>query len=335
MKSMNKSEKCVKLLPVWLAVSAVVILAGIILWALLGFNYAAEKPTHKTFEVNYDVVVELGKEGETDPAKLDELCMKAFEDAKIKPESAYTDDSRYTLGYMLRYTFSADTSDEALAAAKTAVEAAIKTTFPAHADLAVSYHTLKNQGLSTADWRGAVAIAVGAVVALIYVCVRFGPAAAITGCVNCVHDTLFALAILVVARIPVSAASPLVIAGIAAFASIILWLVFCALMRGDRKNPANAAVSALEAVTGAQKSAVKPILIIAGGAALVLLLVGLVAAPGVRLFTLPALLSVAAAAYSSLLLGPALHVHVKRPFDKLFSKQKRYVGKKKAENAEN
>ena len=335
MKSMNKSEKCVKLLPVWLAVSAVVILAGIILWALLGFNYAAGKPTYKTFEVNYDVVVELGAEGETDPAKLDELCMKAFEDAKIKPESAYTDDSRYTVGYLLRYTFSANTSDEALAAAKTAVEAAISKTFPAHADLAVSYHTLKNQNLTTADWRGAVAIAVGAVVALIYVCVRFGPAAAITGCVNCVHDTLFALSIVAIARIPISAASPLVIAGIAAAVSIIFWLILCATLRGEGKKAANAPVSALEAVAEAHKSAVKPILFIAGGAALVLLLVGLVAAPGVRLFTLPALLSVAAAAYSSLLLGPALHVHIKRPFDKLFAKQKRYIGKKKAENAEN
>ena len=335
MKAMNKSEKCLKLLPVWLAVSAVVIIAGIILWALLGFNYAAEKPTQKTFEVSYDVVVELGKEGETDPAKLDELCMKAFADAKISPETSYTDDSRYTVGYMLRYTFSADTSDEALAAAKTAVEKAIGTTFPAHADLAVSYHTLENQPLTTADWRGAVALAVGAVVAFIYVCVRFGPAAAITGCVNCVHDTLFALSVLAIARIPVSAASPLVIAGIAAFASILFWLVFCATLRGEGKNPANAAVSAFDAVTGAHRSAVKPISIIAGGAALVLLLVGLVAAPGVRLFTLPALLSVAAAAYSSLLLGPALHVHVKRPFDKLFSKQKRYVGKKKAEDAQN
>ena len=335
MKSMNKSEKCVKLLPVWLAVSAVVILAGIILWALLGFNYAAEKPTYKTFEVSYDVVVDLGAEGETDPAKLDELCLKAFKDAKITPDASYTDDSRYTLNYMLRYTFSADTSDEALAAAKTAVEAAIKTTFPAHADLAVSYHTFEQEKLTTADWRGAVAIAVGAVVALIYVCIRFGPAAAITGCVNCVHDALFALSILAIARIPVSAASPLVIAGIAAAASLICWLVFCALSRGEGKKNTNAAVNALEATTAAHKSAVKPISIIAGGAALVLLLVGLVAAPGVRLFTLPALLSVAAAAYSSLLLGPALYVHVRRPFDKLFAKQKRYVGKKKAENAEN
>ena len=335
MKAMNKSEKCLKLLPVWLAVSAVIILAGIILFALLGFNYGAEKLTYKTFEVSYDVVVELGKEGETDPTKLDEICMKAFTDAKIKPQSSHTDDSRYTLGYTLRYVFSADTSNEALAAAKTAVEGAIDTTFPAHADLSVSYHTLENQRMTTVDWRGVVAIVVGAVVALIYVCIRFGPAAAITGCVNCAHDALFALSILAIARIPVSAASPLVIAGIAVFTSLVLWLVFCATSRGEGKNPANAAVGALEAVSKTHASAVKPISIIAGGAAIVILLVGLVAAPGVRLITLPALLSVAAATYSSLLLGPALHVHVKRPFDKLFSKQKRYVGKKKAENAEN
>ena len=330
MKSMNKSEKSVKLLAVWLAVSAVVILAGIILWAILGFNYAAERPTAKTFEVSYDVVVSLGGE-DADAAKLEELCTKAFEDAKISPESVATDESRYTTGYTLRFVFAADTSDEALAAAKTAVEGAVETVFPAHADISVSYHTLENEGLTVADWRGAIAIAVGAVVALIYICVRFGFAAAVTGCVNCVHDALFTLSVLAIARIPVTVASPLILAGIAAFVSLLLWMVFSALSRGGSKLPVNTAADSLEAVVEAHKSAVKPIAIIAGGAAIVLLVVGLVAAPGVRLFTLPALISVAAATYSSLLFGPALHVHVRRPFDKLFAKRKRYSGKKKSE----
>ncbi len=48
---MNKRLKTLKLLPVYCAISAVIIIAGIILYALLGFNYGLEKPAYKTFEV--------------------------------------------------------------------------------------------------------------------------------------------------------------------------------------------------------------------------------------------------------------------------------------------
>lgn len=42
------TKRPVKLLPIWIAVSSVIILAGIILFALLGFNYSAERNARKT-----------------------------------------------------------------------------------------------------------------------------------------------------------------------------------------------------------------------------------------------------------------------------------------------
>ena len=56
---MNK--RC-KLLPVWLAVSAVILIAGIVLFALLGFNTSLDRPAYKTVDVSYNVVVELSEE---------------------------------------------------------------------------------------------------------------------------------------------------------------------------------------------------------------------------------------------------------------------------------
>ncbi|MGN1077683.1 MAG: hypothetical protein ACI4ST_04135, partial [Candidatus Gallimonas sp.] len=72
---MTKKIRTVKLLPVWIAVSAVVIIAGIILFALMGFNNSADRPTAKTFEVTYGVSVDLNEEQK---AELEKTCEDAF-----------------------------------------------------------------------------------------------------------------------------------------------------------------------------------------------------------------------------------------------------------------
>lgn len=66
---MTKRMKSIKLWPLFTAVSAVIILAGIILYALLGFNTATEKPEYKTFEVQYSVNAVL-KEKEEEIQKV-------------------------------------------------------------------------------------------------------------------------------------------------------------------------------------------------------------------------------------------------------------------------
>ena len=55
------SKKRLNLLPVWAAISAVIIIAGIVLMALLGFNEALGRPESKTFDVYYNVVVDLSE----------------------------------------------------------------------------------------------------------------------------------------------------------------------------------------------------------------------------------------------------------------------------------
>ena len=50
------------LFPVWIALSAVIIIAGIVLFALFGFNTAMDRTESKTVDVSYNVVVELSEE---------------------------------------------------------------------------------------------------------------------------------------------------------------------------------------------------------------------------------------------------------------------------------
>ena len=202
------SKKRLNLLPVWAAISAVIIIAGIVLMALLGFNDSLDRPESKNFDVYYNVVVDLSEERK---ATLEGYCEDAFAAQGIAYEekttlSGQTDpvsqnQSSFTgtgNDFVLRYTFSADVSDEALAAAKAAVEANIggnQEFSPDYngAETSVSYYTLELQAMNESVWRGAIAVAVGAIVALIYVAIRFGMGCALTGLVACVNDAFLAV----------------------------------------------------------------------------------------------------------------------------------------------
>ena len=326
---MKTNFRPIKMLPIWIAISAVIILAGVILMGVLGFNTSAEKPASKTFEVEYDVVVEISEEH--GPEALAQVCEKAFEAHGISYLEKTTDESTMTVGdSLLRYTFKADTSDEALAAAKADVELAAAGEDYANATIYVSVHTFEGISMHKAIWRGAIAIACGAVLALIYVGVRFGIGSALTGLTLCVHDVFLTLGLLAITRIPVTVSAYLVYGAIAAVVSLCLWLIQCAKMRANFKDPSYAALDACEAVEASTKSSMKLVIFTAVAIGAVLIVLGAVAVAGVRGFTLPALLAVGAALYSSLLFGPALHVPVKKAFDKLKAKNViRYAGKKK------
>lgn len=341
------SNKRLNLLPVWAAISAVIIIAGIVLMALLGFNESLDRPDSKTFDVYYNVVVDLDAGRK---AALERYSEDAFADAGIEYENketlegqsapvsqsqgAFTETGN---DFLLRYTFSADVSDETLAAVKAAVEARIDgdETFLSPAETFVSYDTLTLQSMNEAMWRGAVAVAVAAIVALIYVAIRFGMGCALTGLVACVNDAFLTLAIFAIARIPVYAFAPMLYAAIAAVASAVFWLIRCMKLRDDAKDPAANALSAEEAVAGACKATDKTVWLAAG---ITLVMIAVCAActvtTGAVFVFAGALVSVAAGLYSSMLLAPALHVRIKAHFDRMKKKHARYEGKKKSAKAD-
>ncbi len=338
------TKRPVKLLPIWIAVSSVIILAGIILFALLGFNYSAERNARKTVEVEYDVVVV------TDPtgvAMLKETCEDVFKKTGV----SYSDFSQTvkidastgseTVGGKLVYTFSANLSDESLAAVKAGIDTRIiertaEGILPVGADISVSVHELANYHFTDAAWRGAIAVAVGAVVALVYIAIRFGVGCALTGLTVCVHDVFLSLGLLAILRIPVYFFAPIVVGAVAAFMSLLLWLIQCMKMRDNFKSPSYASYSADEAVEQSSKSAAKAVYITAAAMGIVLAVFTIALAIasaqlGAILLPLVCLIPVGISVYSSLLFGPALHVPVKTAFDKIKFKHKRRLGKAKAE----
>jgi len=331
---MNKRQKTLKFLPVYCAVSAVIIIAGIILFALLGFNYGAEKPEYKSFEVQYNVVAGVEKYED----QIEKTCEDAFAangisfDGKKLKEELGGNYSSETGNKLLVYTFAAKTADSALQAAMESVKTELAGKF-ASCEGTVAVHTVTNSRFTEALWRAAVAVAVGSVVGLIYIGIRFGVGAALSGLVSCTNSVFFTLAFFAVTRIPLFASAPLLYAAVAAFVSLLLWLLHLMKMRENFKDPSFASFSAEEAVAASVQSSDKLVFGTTGAIGLIVLIFGLIASAGVRALVLPVLVPVAVGLYSSTLLAPALHVHVKKAFDRWKANRKRnkYVGKKKKE----
>lgn len=325
-----------KLLPVWLAISAALILAGIILMAIFGFHYAAAE--RKTVEISFDAVVTIEEKDDA----LETLCEDAFENAKL----SYSDkrvsnelNSSYitsTGNKLLTYTFDGKTDDAAIEAAVKAIRDNVSANADfANAEIVVSAHTLAGEKFFEAAWRGGVALGVAAIVGLIYIGFRFGIGQAVAGLAACVNDTMVTLAVLAITRIPVYAYTPVLLAGIAAVISLIAWLAQCMKMRENFKDPAYASLSAQEAVGESCATSWKFLLCFLAPIACAFIVFGAVATSGLRLFAFTALIPIALSLYSSFLLAPATLVPLKSKFDKMKIRRKRYVGKKAADKATN
>ncbi len=344
---MTKSGKGNKLFALFLAISSVVIVAGIILYALLGFNTAPERPTNYTFEVKYNVVLGIN-DLEDD---LQKLCEDTFQEnglsySKKQVAAENSSSNLYeTTDSILSYTFDSASSESLAKAVKAvnAAAAAYKTTdadgeevYP-YSDAAVfaSWHVHTGMRIYEYAWRGAIAIAVAAIVALGYVCIRYGVSCGVAGLACCAHDALFTAALFAVTRFPVYAAAPLLYAAAAAFMSVLLWLVLCAKIKENGK--AAVPLAGEECIRKAVAENRKLVLFTALPFAVAIAVLGLVAFGSATLFLLPMLVSVAVPIYSTLLLGPDICIPIRRAFDKRREaklKKGGYVGKKKAAEAE-
>lgn len=337
---MTKRLKSLKMWPLFVAVSAVIILAGIILYSLLGFNTSPENLRYKTFDVHYNVVAVINDKEE----EIQKICEDVFEEKGLSFKSkavrdAVADSGLETGAKHLIYVFDASTGDAVLEEAKLAVEEKLVFKSDKGDDLGVeanaAWHFSKAVVFHEASWRAAVGIAVGAVVVLIYIGVRFGVASAISGLVGSVNSAFFTLGFFAITRIPVFAAGPLLYAAIATISFIIMWLVHCMKMRDNFKDPEFAKYDADEAVALSLLSTDKFVYGIAGAFAIVIALLGAVTtSTSLMLLVLPALVAVCAGLYSAALFAPSVHVPCKRAIDKYKTRHVRtYIGKKKDKTA--
>lgn len=320
------SKKILKLLPLWTAITGVIVIAGIVLMALLGFNTAAERPQNYSIEVGYGVSVDIDEEK---TAALEKACADAFAEQGISPaDEKVAYGTNTSQDWTVRtFTFT-DVERTKLAAARTAIENKLASAFTGNEKTDVQLHENTMLGFTEVIWRSAVAVAVGVIVGLIYLCIRFGVGCALTGLTASAVGGVLPVCILAIARIPVYYTAPVFYAAVGAFVTLILWLVQCMKLRDLKKSDARQP-AAEEAVLVTAHEAFPAIVALSVAVAVLLAVVGAVASAGVRALVLPALLSVAAAAFTALLFAPALHVPVKSAFDRLAAKRKpRYLGKK-------
>lgn len=314
---------------IYAAISAVVIIAGIILCILLNFNYAAV--ASRRVEVTYDAVVTIAEKED----ELDSMCEKVFSESGLSVSSKQTGvelDSQSlgeTGGKAIVYSFSEGASENTLKNAAALIRQRAEGSF-GDAQISVSVHSAEGSQFYEALWRGAIALGVAAIVALVYIGIRYGVACALTGLFAVLNDVLFTLGLFAIVRIPVYAYAPLLFAGLAAVLSIVFWTVQCFKLKENGKDPTFAALSAADAVDKSCKSSLKSVLLFAAPIAAAFAVIGAVATAGVRLFFLSALIPLAVALYSSLLLAPAILVPFKARFDRLKASRKRYTGKQKA-----
>jgi len=331
-----------KMLTIWALISVIVIAIGVVMGVLFGFNDNAK--AGKTLEITYDAVIII----EDEEAKVQEACEKVFESNRLSVREKYepkreqeimvdstTGEYYYSNSseYKLQYVFSADTADAAMNTASTAVKQALEQF--GNANVSVSWRTLEPSAtVAEPLWRGAIALVVGALVALVYVGFRYGIGQAVAGLVAVCNSALFTLAVLAIARIPVVSYTALVVAGIAAFLSVFLWLLACGKMRENFKDPSFRAMDAGEAVGESMDGAKKLLLTVLIVFAAIVIVLGAVAASGVRWFMISVLVALVVSTYSSLVLAPAVLVPIKRSIDRYNARKTRYNGKKKAEQAE-
>ena len=321
-----------KKLTLFAVLTALVIVAGIVMYALFGYHYTSD---YKTLEVTYDAIVTISEKEES----LESLCENEISKQGLKYSQKQTSVVRDTTSIgetgdkLLTYTFSSKTDETKLTKIAEAIRTSVKSSY-ADADIYVSVHAGEGTGFYEAAWRGAVALAVAAVVALIYAAIRYGFANAISALIAAASGALLSAAIFAIVPIPVYAYSPLLYAGIAAVVTLVLWFLQSARMRASFKESDSAALTAEEAVKKACRESRKTLLLFVVPVAVVFILLGAVATSGARLFFLPALVALAVSLFAAMLLGPCVLVPLKEKFDRIKVGRKRYVGKKKADAEE-
>lgn len=338
-----------KLLPIFIAISCVVIVAGIVLFAVLGFNNASDEPVRQILDVRYNQGINSAADGNNDETLQtfveDTLTAEhiSYEKAVV-PEFADSGSLLTPDSYLVaRYTLHG-ADEETLASVKDKIDAHIRensaeeTGIYAFADASVSYYTANLLGFEPdpAAWRGAIALAVGAIVALAYITFRFGVGCGVAGLVTGVHDAFFTLALFAICRIPVFGFAPLLYAAVALFTSAVLWIFYGHALRTNYKEPEFASLPAEEVADRTRSTTWKQTLLLAGLIAAVVLILGLVGAPGTMNLVLPALIGVAVPVYSTLGIGPAVFAAIRAKLDKRRAAKNRvYVGKKKKAESEN
>ena len=323
-----------KNLIVGLAVSLVLIIAGAVVFGLLGFAKDSAVQDKTSVEVSGYLSLLTDEERDTLTGHCKEYIegegysvlavnyrseTSGFNDACEFVIAAEAD--AYTEEQLQALTDGLSASIAALGTDEIANIGAI-TQF----GIPVSYVQTVNNFYSQYAWRAAVAGAVVLVIACVYAAIRFRPGMGVAVLVAGVHDVLLTLALVALFRIPMGV-TLLAVAAFSLLVSLFFNLYVFGRMRGDLRDEAMKDVPAQEAVAASVKGSKRNVFGFAVALAVAVVLVGVIGTllgADLAFAMVGGLLALIVSVYSSLLVAPSLFAGIKAGSDKRRAERSRY-----------
>lgn len=324
---MSKLTKTIGKLKLWLVVSAVLVVAGILMSAIFGFNADAAVSDSKTLTVKMNSYAYF-----TRLENVKEICEAELDKAGFK--DCYTLDGE-TSGDSdeIVYVFSAKTDEAKLREAGDSIQAKLTTATDEEGNALNGQEllvTVNSEDVSAFlpdgyFWRNILAAAVILVIEFVYIAVRYKLNMGVTAAATSLLGLLLTLALVAITRIPVMSSLVYVAAFAMLYSAFIAMVVFNR-MRENFRTDEYKAMSAEEAIVSSVPA--KFILIFAAASIVALVLVGGIAVASVRWFAVASIVAVVAGTYSVLVFMPAMYLPLKKISDKKAAERARYDYKK-------
>ena len=246
---MSKLSKTIGKFKLWGILAAVVIVAGIVIAAIFGFNTDAALSDSRTLSVRLDSYVTDDR-----TALIREVCEEEIGGAGLGDKYSMTSEFSGT-GCEIVYAFSSSVDESAVAAVKTAVENRLTEATGTQGNALYGAYVYVTSNAETVSavlpegyiWRAVLAGVVAVVLEFIYVAVRYKLNMGIAAAASTLAGTLLTLALVALVRIPVTAS----VAYVGAFALLfttILSLFAFGKMRADFKTDEYKEKSAEDAI---------------------------------------------------------------------------------------
>lgn len=308
-------------------IAAIVIVAGVLLAALLGFNADVSASGAKTLTVRIFAT-------ETDHARVD--AVRAICDKEIDGKLAVTDTyvTRISQDTELVYVFDENEKTATVQAVKNNVQARLDAAKAEAGNALYSYDLNATANVEKAKatiskgyiWRAILAASLVIVAEFVYVAIRFKLNMGIAAAISSFVGTALTVAIVALVRIPVTTA----VAYAGAFALLYTTATTLLVLAKQREALKNEEKGADPAETVANAVPAKELLIFAGALAVALVLIGAIATAAVRWFALTAFVGLISGMFASLLFLPSVYLPLKKSFDKRAAERARYDYKKGA-----
>lgn len=322
----TKSRK----LPLWIAISALIIAAGIVMFFVFGFNISTELKDRTSVSVTYDAYITV------DDDRLDVLedAVTATIEAKGLDitDTVFTSE---TSGGTIELFFDKDTDTALL----NEVAEAVLNDVAANASLSggtyeAAVHTYVAQYYYTYIWRGAIAICAGLITAFVYVSIRFKLNMGASVAISSLLSVVLVLALTIICRIPVGVTYIGAI-GLASVYSLMLNVVAMNYIRSTYKDENIKVLPAEEQLDKACASFVKPVSKISAGAVIamaILFAATFFTATQIAYFALAGLICAAVNMFTVLGFMPAIYAPMKVASDKraAYKASPEYKEKKRA-----